>query len=136
VRVSWVDQQGFSESLTSAATSNVTGAGGGGGGAAGAVLSIATTTDFGTKRTGTATVKRVDITNTGTANLTITAVVTSGAPFTVAIGTCGTAVAPGRRCRIDVTYQPTAPSVFSGTVTLTSNAVNSPTVMNVTGAGR
>ncbi len=136
VRVSWVDQQGFSESLTSAATSNVTGAGGGGGGAAGAVLSIATTADFGTKRTGTTTVKRVDVTNTGTANLTITAVVTSGAPFTVAIGTCGTAVAPGRRCRIDVTYQPTAPSLYSGTVTLTSNAVNSPTVMNVTGAGR
>ena len=135
VRVSWVDQQGFAESLVSAATSPVTNAPAGGGTTA-AIVGLPTSLDFGAKRLNTNNVRRVDVTNTGTAPLTVTGVVSSGAPFTITGNTCTAQVAPGRRCRIDITFRPAAATLYGGTVTVTSNAVNSPTVMNVTGSGR
>jgi len=136
VVVSFVDLHLTAEtSQASAATSAVSGGGGGGGGT-GAVLSVPSTLDFGAKRLNTATVKRVDVTNTGTAPLTISGVTSSASAFTVSQGTCTAAVAPGRRCRIDVTFRPTARTVYNGTVTLTSDAVNSSATMAVSGTGR
>ncbi len=89
---------------------------------------------FGTVRRGVVRTRTAVVTNTGTASLTITAATTT-APFGVTLGTCNVAVAPGRTCKLDVTFAPTTATATTRTLTLTSNATNSPTA-TLTGTGR
>jgi hypothetical protein len=132
VLVSYTDLQGFAESIASAATAPVVAAGG-----TGAVASMAATLDFNNRRINTNTTRSVRVTNTGTAPLTITSVTTSGAPFiNPVLGTCAAPVAVGRSCTISVTFRPTVVQPYSGTLTVTSNATNSPTIVILSGTGR
>ncbi|HYC36566.1 MAG TPA: choice-of-anchor D domain-containing protein [Usitatibacter sp.] len=63
----------------------------------------------------------VTLTNTGTAPLAISAIATSGAPFTQS-NTCGTSLAAGASCPITVTFAPTAAGAQSGSLSVVSNA--------------
>ena len=83
---------------------------------------------FGRQSVGSTTTRTVVITNTGTANLVVTGVRTTGDPdFSADLGTCGV-VAPGRRCAVAVTFAPLVLGLKAGTLSFTSNAVNDPTV--------
>jgi len=105
-----------------------------------AVASLPTTVDFGIRRVGQTRTQNVQVTNTGTADLEIsdvTATETSaGATFTATRGDCPQFLAPGRSCRLSVSYTPLAAGPHTGTLTVTSNDSNSPTTAGLTGTGR
>jgi hypothetical protein len=75
--------------------------------------------------------------NTGNANLTgITLAFSPGfsRPTGLAGGTCGTSLTPGT-CTINVVFSPNALGAFSGTLTITSNAVVAGSPVSLTGTG-
>jgi hypothetical protein len=111
----------------------------GGTGAVNAVLSVATTLDFSAQRINTSTTKALMVSNTGTATLVFAAapISTSGAPFiNPSMGSCGASLAPGKKCSISVTFRPTVIQAYTGTLTLLSNGLNSPTVVALKGSGK
>lgn len=75
----------------------------------------------------------VTLTNNGSQALTITSIVAS-AGFAEA-NNCGTSLAAGASCTINVTFTPSASGTFTGTITITDNAPGSPQSVVVTGAG-
>lgn len=86
--------------------------------------------DLGKTKVGKPVTKSLTVSNSGTAPLAITAVrVDDTTAFSAGLGTCGTAVAPGRTCNIQVTYLAPGPvGTRTSVVRFTSDAVNSPTV--------
>jgi hypothetical protein len=73
------------------------------------------------------------ITNGGTSAATIGSIAATG-DF-AQTNTCGTSLAVGASCTISVTFTPTAAGARTGSVTVTSNAVNSPTTISLSGNG-
>ena len=93
-----------------------------------------TSLGFGNQAVGTTSVaKKVSVSNTGTATLTISSITISG-PF-AQTNTCGTSLKAGAKCSISVTFSPTVKGLASGTVTITDNASNSPQTISLTGSG-
>jgi len=75
----------------------------------------------------------VILTNTGTASLNITSIVSSG-DF-AETNTCGNSLASGASCSVNVTFTPTQAGTRTGSVTITDNAANSPQSILLTGQG-
>jgi hypothetical protein len=75
----------------------------------------------------------VTMTNTGSGALTITSIVTTG-DF-AQINTCGTSLAAGATCTINVTFTPAAAGSLTGTLTITDNALSSPQIVSLGGSG-
>jgi hypothetical protein len=75
----------------------------------------------------------VTMSNTGTAALTITGIVTTG-DF-AQIDTCGTSLPVGASCTINITFTPTAAGSRTGSLIITDNAPGSPQVVNLGGSG-
>jgi hypothetical protein len=75
----------------------------------------------------------VTMTNTGSGALTITSIVTTG-DF-AQLNTCGTNLAAGATCTINVTFTPTATGSITGTLTITDNALSSPQIVSLGGSG-
>jgi len=75
----------------------------------------------------------VTVSNTGTAAAAVSGVTTSG-DF-AQTNTCGTSIAAGGSCTVSVTFTPTASGTRVGTLTISSNAGNSPTTVALTGTG-
>ena len=92
----------------------------------------------------TANPKKVTVTNTGNATLTISTIAVSGdfalktlkATKTVHPCVNGTALAAGANCTLSVTFTPTQKGVRTGAVTLTDNAPDSPQQVTLTGTGK
>lgn len=102
---------------------------------AAAVISFSpSVVDFGVVAVGTTSaVKVVTLTNTGTANLSFPSdfqLADSRFQFGGA-GNCATNVnyAPGASCTASIVYKPTSTGVVTGTMTVTSNASTTPTVL-------
>jgi len=88
---------------------------------------------FGTQSLNTTSASQaVTVTNTGTASATVSAVSVSG-DFSQT-NNCAT-IAAGASCTVNVSFRPTASGTRSGTLTVTSNATNSPTTVALTGTG-
>jgi parallel beta-helix repeat protein len=79
-----------------------------------------------------AATQTVTVSNTGTAAATVSGVATTG-DFSQT-NNCGT-VAVGGSCAVTVTFTPTAGGARTGTLTVTSNANNSPTKVALSGTG-
>ena len=73
------------------------------------------------------------MTNTGTASAAVSGVAVTG-DFTQT-NTCGTSIAAGASCTVNVSFRPTASGTRTGTLTITSNATNSPTTVALSGTG-
>ncbi|GAA3305089.1 choice-of-anchor D domain-containing protein [Dactylosporangium vinaceum] len=80
----------------------------------------------------TSAAQSVTITNTGTAAATVSGVSVSG-DF-AQTNNCGS-IAVGASCSVSVTFRPTASGGRTGTLTVTSNANNSPTTVALSGTG-
>lgn len=80
----------------------------------------------------TSAAQRLTITNTGSAALIVSSVATSG-DFGETT-TCAT-VAVGGTCHIDVTFTPTAAQLRAGSLTIESNALDTPETIGLTGRG-
>ena len=74
------------------------------------------------------------LTNGGNANLAISSITPSG-DFRLAGKSCGSTVAPGRSCNINIYFKPTATGTRTGTLTVADNAFNSPQTASLTGTG-
>ena len=77
--------------------------------------------------------QRVTLTNTGSANLTITSIVASG-DFGET-NSCTSPVAPAASCSITVTFTPKASGARNGAITISDNASGSPQSVSLSGTG-
>ena len=90
--------------------------------------------NFGNVPLGTSlTAASVILTNNQSVALTNISIATA-APFSQ-VNTCGTSIAAGATCKINITFSPTATGAQSGTVTITDSAPNSPQTITVKGTG-
>ena len=90
---------------------------------------------FGSLVDGQSKTQPVTITNTGTANLTISQLGTTAAGVSVSGVTTPLTIAAGQSSTFNVQYAPQAASATSGSVTIASNAPNSPASIAVSGTG-
>src|SRR5439155_25089252 len=93
-----------------------------------------TSLNFGSQQIGsTSTPQPVTLSNTGTAVLNLTNIATSGDYGQN--NTCGTSVAAGGNCTINVTFTPTATGTRTGAITITDDASNSQNGREPSGEG-
>jgi len=99
-------------------------------------LTLAGSVVFGTQTLGTtSTASNVTVTNTGGAPVTVSGI-TSSAPVEFAVTNTGcTTVIAGAACTVSVTFAPAAAGARTATITLVSNGVGSPQVINLSGTG-
>ncbi len=92
---------------------------------------------FGNVVLGATSVKKpVTLTNTGTSTLTITSITASGDfGLTTSAKPCGSTLAAGKSCTIDVTFTPSQTGTRTGTLTLTDNSPSSPQTVALSGTG-
>jgi hypothetical protein len=81
----------------------------------------------------TSPAQAVTLSNIGSAPLVISNVTQSG--NFAQINNCGTSVAPGSNCTINVTFTPGASGNLFGTITITDNAAGSPQSIALSGVG-
>jgi len=81
----------------------------------------------------TSTPQTITLTNAGDADLAITTIERTG-DF-AQTNTCGSAVAAGADCTIDVTFTPTVAGARTGAVTITDDAAGNPHVVQLGGTG-
>jgi hypothetical protein len=76
----------------------------------------------------------VTLANYQAPGLSISNIAASG-DFTVSSSTCGNSLAPGKSCRILVTFRPTARGTRTGMLTVNDSASSSPQTTNLSGIG-
>jgi len=98
-------------------------------------ISLSTTSlSFASQTVGTTSgPQSVTLSNTSNFNLAITSIIASQ-QFTES-DNCGSSLAGGASCTINVSFAPTAGGAVSGTLTLTNNAANSPQSVALSGTG-
>jgi len=97
-----------------------------------------TAINFGNYATGfTTPVSPVTVTNSSTSTVTFTSIVVGGTNLTdfAQSNNCGTSLAAGAMCTINVTFTPAVTGALSADVVLTDNAGNSPQSVALTGTG-
>jgi hypothetical protein len=90
---------------------------------------------FGDVTVGKSQQQGLDLFNSGSSALTVTQSAVAGADFSVAGLTLPLTLAPNQAATVNVIFSPTANGTVQGALTLTSNAVNSPTSFPLSGAG-
>lgn len=90
---------------------------------------------FGNVNVGSNATLPVTVSNTGTAPLTISGVVSSSAQYTFAPGVFPLVIPVGGNSVLNVTFAPTAAGAINGTLTFTHDAPGSPNVYNLSGTG-
>src|SRR5258708_4080458 len=90
---------------------------------------------FGDVEVGTASTQTVTFSNAGSGSLTISQAAVSGAGFTMAGQTFPLTLSAGQSSSVTVQFAPTVTGSTTGSVSLVSNASNSPTSVTLNGAG-
>ena len=83
--------------------------------------------NFNSVNDGSTASVNVTLTNAGNSNITISGAAASGAGFS-ATGVNGTTLSPNQTATLVVTFAPTSAGAVTGSVTVSSNASNSPTI--------
>ena len=96
-------------------------------------LSATTLTFPGTLLGVSSGTKKVTLTNTGTAPLTVQTVAASG-DFTESDSCIGSTIMPAKTCSIVITFNPSVAGAISGVITITDSAT-SPELINLSGSG-
>ena len=100
------------------------------------VLSLSPTSiDLGNVNVGSSSLQNVTVTNTGNSNVTISGVSTSGAGFSASGVGANTVLTPSQSATLTVSFAPTSVGSASGSVSVASDASNSPAIVSVSGAG-
>jgi hypothetical protein len=81
----------------------------------------------------TSSAQTVTVKNTGTATATLSVIAASG-DFSET-STCGTSITAGASCTVSVSFTPVASGTRTGSLTIASNASNSPATVALTGTG-
>ena len=90
---------------------------------------------FGNVEVGSSSILQATVTNTGTALLEISNIVSSDAQFTFAPSAFPITIGPGLNQVFDVTFAPAAIGSYTADLTFTHNAVGSPFVYSLSGNG-
>ena len=77
----------------------------------------------------------VTFTNSGTVSLTVSGVTISGGSFGASGISNGQIITPGQVVTLNVTFAPAATGSLTGSVTIASNASNSPVTVGLSGSG-
>ena len=101
----------------------------------GALTPNTTSLSFGNMTVNTRSVLSVTFTNSGSVNITVSAITISGAGYTASGISNGQIVTPGQAVTLNVTFAPAATGSVTGRVTIASNASNSPAVVGLSGGG-
>jgi len=89
---------------------------------------------FGNQTEGsTSAAQTVTISNTGGAAAAVSSI-TAGSGFSET-NSCGSSIAAGASCPVQVTFSPTAATGYTAGLTVSSNAANSPLTVTLTGTG-
>lgn len=94
-----------------------------------------TTLSFGNINTGSSSSLPVTLTNSGNSSVTVSSVGISGAGFTASGVTAGTILKAGQSATLTVDFAPATAGSVTGSVTVASNASNSPSVISLSGSG-
>jgi hypothetical protein len=94
-----------------------------------------TSASFGSVVTGNTNSQTVQLKNNGTASLTVSQVAATGSGFSVSGVAVPLTLAPGASSTFNVQYAPTAAGAVNGSVTIVSNAPNSPSTVSLNGTG-
>jgi hypothetical protein len=90
---------------------------------------------FGNVNLGSSNVLTTVLTNSGTANIAVSNVTLAGPGFTASGVSTGMTLTPGQTGALTVTFAPAGTGSVTGTVTVNSNASNSPITIALSGAG-
>src|ERR1700723_3601487 len=101
----------------------------------GVLSASATTLSFGDVTVGNTTTQSLTVTNTGTATVNISQATMTGAAFSAVSGSPSGAIQVGQSVSMQVQFAPTTSGATSGTVTVISDASNSPLAISLTGTG-
>jgi hypothetical protein len=85
----------------------------------------------------TSAAKTLTLSNTGNGALSVSSLKLTGANVSdfAETNTCGASVAAGAKCKISVTFSPSASGSFTAAVTFTDDAAGSPQTVSLTGTG-
>jgi hypothetical protein len=97
--------------------------------------SSSTALSFGNVVISSTTSQGVTLTNAGNSNITVSNVVISGPGFAANGVSAGLILSAGQAATLTVTFDPSSSGTATGSITVTSNATNSPAVIAVSGAG-
>jgi hypothetical protein len=95
----------------------------------------ASSLSFGNVAVGKSTTLSVTLTNAGNSNITVSKVSVTGARYSTSGVSAGLILAPGQSATLDATLSPVAAGSLPGSVTVASNAANSPATISLTGDG-
>jgi len=101
----------------------------------GALTPSTTSLNFNNVTVGTNSSLGVNLTNSGSTNITVSNVTISGAGLTASGVSNGQIITPGQVVPVNVTFAPSATGGVTGSVTVTSNASNSPVSISLSGTG-
>jgi hypothetical protein len=90
---------------------------------------------FGNVNVGGTSSLNTTLTNTGNSNVTISGVAVMGTGFSTSGVTSGTILAPNQSATVTVAFAPNMAQSLTGSVTVTSNATNSPATVTLSGVG-
>jgi hypothetical protein len=91
--------------------------------------------NFSSVNIGSSSVLPVSFTNAGTGNVTISNVSISGAGYSASGVSSGQILTPGQTATLNVTFTPSSAGSLPGSVTVASNATNSPASVSLLGIG-
>jgi hypothetical protein len=91
--------------------------------------------NFGNVPIGSSDVLGVTLTNAGNSNVSISNVRISGVRFATSGVSAGLILTPGQNATLSVTFAPIAVGGLTGSVTVATNATNSPTTISLSGSG-
>lgn len=94
-----------------------------------------TSLNFGQVAVSGSASQNVIFTNAGTSSITISQVAISGAGYTASGGAAGLILSPNQTATVKVTFAPSSTGTHTGTLTVSSNAKNSPSSIPLTGSG-
>jgi Abnormal spindle-like microcephaly-assoc'd, ASPM-SPD-2-Hydin/Immunoglobulin domain/Immunoglobulin I-set domain len=101
----------------------------------GTLAANATTLNFGNVAAGSSNPQTLTLTNTGTAAVTISQATVTGAGFSVMSGMSSISIAAGQNQAFQFQFAPKTPGSVSGSVSIVSDATNSPLAVSLSGTG-
>jgi len=90
---------------------------------------------FGSEVVGSSRTLPVRISNAGNSNIKIANITTSSGELQIGGGLVGATIAPGQTATLNVVFSPKQKENLTGSVTIQSNATNSPAIIQVSAAG-
>src|SRR5258707_8313592 len=94
-----------------------------------------TSINFGNVPVGSSASQSVTLTNGGNASITVSQTQISGTAFAVTQGTPLPSIAAGQSSTLQIRFAPSSSGALTGSLTVTSDASNSPTTISLSGTG-